>query len=197
MDCDRFDTLARSLTSTGSRRRALAAILGGSWRLLGWHGGEDAAAHNPLKSCKKKSGKQKKTCVKKAKRHNATHATPAIAPPPPCQNGVKDGTESDVDCGGTCPRCALNKTCSSRDDCATALCSGQTCVACASRFECGTGATGGDCFCSSVVGGGPKVCHEGDSTGGVSRCDACPAGTVCVLEPISDNLICYKRCGAA
>jgi hypothetical protein len=35
MDVDRFDMLARSLTSSGSRRRALSAALAGSLGLLG------------------------------------------------------------------------------------------------------------------------------------------------------------------
>jgi hypothetical protein len=193
MDINHFDTLTRTLAATGSRRRTLAA-LGGALGLLGWHGKGDTSAHDPSKACKKKSGKQKKTCLKKAKKHNATHA---IAPPP-CQNGVKDDNESDVDCGGgTCPRCALNKTCSSRDDCATALCSGQMCVACAGNPDCGTGATGTGCFCSSPVGGGP-TCHEGVSTGGVSNCDQCPPGTVCVVDVFPPHgLHCYKRCGTA
>ena len=82
MDEIRFDSLTRSLTTAGSRRRALVATLGGTLGLLGWQGGDDTAAHNPSKGCKKKSGKAKKKCLKQAKAHNATH-TVAAAPPPP------------------------------------------------------------------------------------------------------------------
>ena len=71
MDADRFDTLTRSLTTVGSRRRALALTLGGALAPLLGRGETDA--HNVLKKCKKKSGKQKKMCLKKAKKHNATH----------------------------------------------------------------------------------------------------------------------------
>lgn len=28
-----------------------------------------------------------------------------------CTNGALDGTESDVDCGGTCPKCAVGRRC--------------------------------------------------------------------------------------
>ena len=36
---------------------------------------------------------------------------------PVCDDGVRNGTESDVDCGGTCQACALCLGCSSADDC--------------------------------------------------------------------------------
>jgi hypothetical protein len=44
MDADRFDTLARSLTATGSRRHALAALSGALGLVLGASLPEDAAA---------------------------------------------------------------------------------------------------------------------------------------------------------
>jgi hypothetical protein len=40
-----------------------------------------------------------------------------------CTNGVKDGSETDIDCGGgTCPDCFGAKTCSSGADCVSATC---------------------------------------------------------------------------
>jgi hypothetical protein len=98
MDSARFDSLTRTLAATGTRRRALAA-LAGSLALRGWHGGEDVDAHNPLKACKKKSGKQKKKCLKKAKAHNATHAVVAPPPPPTCAE----------QCPSTCNLCVYRK----------------------------------------------------------------------------------------
>ena len=45
-----------------------------------------------------------------------------------CKNGVKDGDETDVDCGGaTCSPCANGKGCLARRDCASLVCSGTTC----------------------------------------------------------------------
>lgn len=41
-----------------------------------------------------------------------------------CQDGARDGSESDLDCGGlspTCSRCAAGQTCASTLDCATTL----------------------------------------------------------------------------
>ena len=80
MDDVRFDALTRSVTS-GWRRRAVIAAIGATLAPL--LGGADADAHNPLKACKKKSGKQKKACIKKAKAHNAQHAAALLPPPPP------------------------------------------------------------------------------------------------------------------
>ena len=34
-----------------------------------------------------------------------------------CVNGVKDGDESDVDCGGGCPGCGTGQLCSLDEDC--------------------------------------------------------------------------------
>jgi hypothetical protein len=43
---------------------------------------------------------------------------------PSCTDGIKNGTESDVDCGGTCTGCALGKTCTTAADCNKADCTG-------------------------------------------------------------------------
>jgi hypothetical protein len=105
MDADRFDILARSLSTAGSRRRALAAILGGSLGLLGWYGAEEVDAHNPLRSCKKKSGRAKKKCLKKARAHNATHTVQAPAPgcTPSCAATNPCGSDG---CNGSCGSCS-------------------------------------------------------------------------------------------
>lgn len=44
--------------------------------------------------------------------------------PQPCQNGVKDGSETDVDCGGSfCPtKCQDSQSCISDSDCASNVC---------------------------------------------------------------------------
>ena len=47
----------------------------------------------------------------------------------PCNNGVKDGAETDIDCGGgTCAACATGKTCAVPADCSTAACGNAVCV---------------------------------------------------------------------
>jgi hypothetical protein len=56
--------------------------------------------------------------------------TPDPAPDaaPTCTDGVKNGTESDVDCGGSCEACVDGKFCSAGADCASTLCNNGTCV---------------------------------------------------------------------
>lgn len=45
-----------------------------------------------------------------------------------CSDGVKDGAESDVDCGGGCASCASNKQCISTSDCVSgAVCTNGKC----------------------------------------------------------------------
>ena len=50
--------------------------------------------------------------------------------PPTATDGVKNGDETDIDCGGpTAPPCANNKGCNIGTDCTSFVCSGGTCQA--------------------------------------------------------------------
>jgi hypothetical protein len=49
----------------------------------------------------------------------------------PCANGVKDGNETDVDCGNDCSPCANGKTCVAFSDCSSVHCVNGTCQQCA------------------------------------------------------------------
>ncbi|MFO0613764.1 MAG: lamin tail domain-containing protein [Polyangiaceae bacterium] len=44
-----------------------------------------------------------------------------------CNDTIKNGTESDVDCGGTCSKCINGKHCGSATDCLSNACSGTVC----------------------------------------------------------------------
>jgi hypothetical protein len=47
---------------------------------------------------------------------------------PSCNDMIKNGTETDVDCGGTtCSKCAINKACSGDKDCQSNNCSSNKC----------------------------------------------------------------------
>jgi len=46
---------------------------------------------------------------------------------PRCDDGVKNGSESDRDCGTGCNGCAVNRSCISNDDCASKSCA-ETCA---------------------------------------------------------------------
>lgn len=44
-------------------------------------------------------------------------------------DNVKNGDETDVDCGGSAPRCADGKACKIADDCTSGVCTGNVCKA--------------------------------------------------------------------
>jgi hypothetical protein len=46
-----------------------------------------------------------------------------------CSDGLRDGTEVDVDCGGDCSKCAAGQRCNGPSDCDSAVCVGGTCQA--------------------------------------------------------------------
>jgi hypothetical protein len=45
----------------------------------------------------------------------------------PCANGVRDGNETDVDCGGRCGECDVGKSCRGNGDCQTGVCFESAC----------------------------------------------------------------------
>ncbi len=47
--------------------------------------------------------------------------------PSSCSDGVRNGSESDVDCGWLCPKCADGKQCGAGPDCASGICEGAKC----------------------------------------------------------------------
>ena len=73
---DRLPAPHRSLPAAPSRRAALRLLAGlalgplGPWRV--------ADAHDALPGCRKKKGKKRKKCLKRARAHNARHATPQV-----------------------------------------------------------------------------------------------------------------------
>lgn len=80
-----------------------------------------------------------------------------------CTDGFTDGTETDVDCGGSCAAdCALNKTCSTNGDCQTSFC------------------TGGLCKCPSQL----YTFTVNSNTGGVFDSAEWPGGTTSQNGPI-------------
>ena len=100
MDADHLDALARSVSTVGSRRHALAGLLAGALAFLGGHepqgidAAEADAEHNRLKKCNKiDDKKRRRRCKKNAKQHNASH--------------------------NICPFVGLQGICTSQDQCCT------------------------------------------------------------------------------
>jgi hypothetical protein len=47
-----------------------------------------------------------------------------------CQDGIRDGAETDIDCGGgTCAPCAIGKGCFVGKDCTSGICTANVCSA--------------------------------------------------------------------
>jgi hypothetical protein len=109
---------------------------------------------------------------------------------PTCSDGVQNGTETDVDCGGSCPPCADTKHCTVAADCTSGNCFGYgpgTCVSCSDGVKDGN-ETGVDCGGSTcdlmgkrcAVGAGCTI--GADCTTGYCQAGACalkPDGTAC------------------
>lgn len=98
---------------------------------------------------------------------------------PSCSDGIVNGAESDVDCGGgTCPACADGAACNTATDCASGVCLGGTCQAPA----CTDGARNGDETDVDCGGGVCDPCGLGQGCTAGGDCDtATCSGGICVL----------------
>lgn len=107
-----------------------------------------------------------------------------------CTDGVMNGLESDVDCGGKlCSRCELDRGCIIDSDCGTGYCdpARKVCAIaplCADK-QLSEGETDIDCGGPCDRCGDGKTCQEhGDCVKGLS-CH--PEEKVCTTEPVSDD----------
>jgi hypothetical protein len=115
------------------------------------------------------------------------------AGPLSCDNNVKDGNETDIDCGGSCPPCGLAQHCLSNADCGTwpgcdpgagCACDAvtSTCVYnhCSDRRQ-DVGETAVDCGGGECPGCGPnKACIlDSDCSKTLAGCDVTSGGCYC------------------
>jgi len=103
-----------------------------------------------------------------------------ICAQPSCMDTIKNGSETDVDCGGpVCTKCTVGMSCSAGSDCLSGACSGGICkksmgTACLSDNECSTGfCTDGVC-CQARCGGTCEACNQAGRAG---FCEPAPAGS--------------------
>ncbi|MBI4450494.1 hypothetical protein HY642_00840 [Candidatus Woesearchaeota archaeon] len=87
--------------------------------------------------------------------------------PTTCANGRKDGQESDIDCGGTCPRCVAGRACEENGDCKDGECEAtKTCGGtprCDDKFKNGDETDtdcGGSCTTKCLHGKGCKKTED-------------------------------------
>jgi peptidoglycan/xylan/chitin deacetylase (PgdA/CDA1 family) len=96
---------------------------------------------------------------------------------PRCDDGVQNGGESDVDCGGatSCARCAVGRACAANSDCAAGRCESSVCV---TPPACNGGDGDGDGVCDdwdNCTGcyNPTQADVDGDGYGECWRCDGC------------------------
>jgi cysteine-rich repeat protein len=101
-----------------------------------------------------------------------------------CDDGILNGDETDLDCGGSCAPCALRSSCESGADCESSLCDAGTCV----DERCldggvSEGETDVDCggeFCAPCATGDACLvgedCREGVCTDDECAVPACDDG---------------------
>jgi endoglucanase len=131
----------------------------------------------------------------------------ALASPPAagsCTDGVKNGSESDVDCGGSCSaKCANGKTCGGNTDCTSNGCVNGTCQTptCTDGVQDGT-ETGKDCggscaACPSCTDGVKNGSETDVDCGGSCSAD-CANGKLCASGADCQSANCVSgTCQAA
>ncbi len=87
---------------------------------------------------------------------------------PQCNDGVMDGSETDVDCGGTCAKCANSLKCVSATDCTSSVCKADS-----------TGTP--RCAAPTCSDGVQNQGESGIDCGGTSTCARCATGFGCTL----------------
>jgi hypothetical protein len=212
MDTTAFDGFTRMFAGTSSRRSMIQILGGLSLGVI--------ALSPQMSEAKKGKGKGKgkgkvtichsgqtitvsKPALKGHLKHGDTMgACPGQDTPGAgaiCTDGVKNGSETDIDCGGTCPRCATGKTCATRNDCASARCAGGTCQTCQDpNTDCGTDANGGMCACRDHESG-QRFCTKiaGRLLGVGTPCTACTNGEQCFpINGGAGGIECILPCGA-
>ena len=105
-------------------------------------------------------------------------APPDFAPPPvppdlyvaTCFDSVRNGNETDVDCGGSCAKCGDGLTCGGASDCQSGVCSAQKCL---------------PATCTDSVKNG----NESDTDCG-GTCPHCGAGKMCAQGSDCGSMVC-------
>jgi hypothetical protein len=106
-----------------------------------------------------------------------------------CNDGVKNGLETDVDCGGSCGPCAPGKQCGGNADCAAGPCNSGVCGC--TPLVCGAPALTGLCgsnlddncggkVAACLCGSGGETCYQGACCDPQAACQtACGTISAC------------------
>jgi hypothetical protein len=103
-----------------------------------------------------------------------------------CDNGIQDGDEWGIDCGGRCPTC-LGNSCSSDAECITGFCTDGTCCDGRCHDECAYCHDSGECmYVPQFAADNDPLC-VGEM--------ACNGGGVCALGP-SEPCLSNSECAS-
>ena len=118
-----------------------------------------------------------------------TATTTATTPPPPapsCTDATKNGAETDVDCGGTCGKCASGQGCAKAGDCTSGVCTAGKCAApsCTDATKNGN-ETDVDCGGSCAT-----KCADGKACTAAADCTSnlCGTGGKCLAISCGDGI---------
>jgi hypothetical protein len=205
MDGIEFDTLTRSLQTLAGRRTTLGLLVGSAFGLIG----HDVNAGKGKKKKKKKKKPQGSSPpvspppTSPPQMSPPPPASPPPGPPPPtaaqrtgCFDGVKNRSETDIDCGGpTCPTCDIDQSCQHSIDCASGVCrtDTKTCGVCAVDNQCGFDFNG-QCRCDPSSG----RCNtnvEPTTAQLVNSCSECDPDLVCASFVFGQA--CLPGCGSS
>lgn len=128
--------------------------------------------------------------------------------PGPCFNGIQDGTETGVDCGGgSCGRCEDGHGCVADTDCISTFCPSSRgyCISADGRAQCGIASvenpTCGDCIqnideTDVDCGGVCAPCRAGKKCTNDGECwsDSCVSG-FCALGSVNKRCFSNDDCG--
>lgn len=108
-----------------------------------------------------------------------------------CDDGIRNGDESDVDCGGSCPkRCEVVQRCRLASDCSSLSCAGGMCAA----PTCFDGVKNGSEQLVDCRGSCPIPCRDGAQCTAAQECRSgfcsiTPTGRVCDPATCHDGAI--------
>lgn len=103
---------------------------------------------------------------------------------PSCTDGARNGDETDLDCGGDCPGCALGGACETALDCASGACTDRVCTepppgceVCDGNAACVAPGTEQPCQCRPGYQGDGFVCTDTDEC--AQDIDGCAIDATC------------------
>jgi hypothetical protein len=173
MDGDQFDRLTRVMATGLSRRRVLQGVtssISAVW--IAQSKPEVSLAAPTCRETGSRCGNGRRCCSGVC----VDHACAA----PTCSDGVRNGSETDVDCGGgTCPTCAVGSACAGNLDCTSGYCVNGNCEPCPSTSICH-----GECLVDRNTSNDPDHCGSCDivclgTHVTVRRCIASVCAPVC------------------